>query len=159
MVQESLREAMHEDTEDEIERDQYLVFSGQYQEFGIQAMRIQEIVPLSGMTKVPSAPPHIEGILNLRGRLVSVIDFRKRFGFPPKDHDEDTRIIMVEHHGFPTGVIVDSVAEVIRIPDEKVQQLPEYSTVAVMEGYITGVGMLDKRLVILLDIDRILSAN
>ncbi|OPY65881.1 MAG: Chemotaxis protein CheW [Syntrophorhabdaceae bacterium PtaU1.Bin034] len=72
MFREDLHEEIHEAIEDEIEQDQYLVFSVESQEFGIQAMRIQEITFLSGVTRVPNAPPHIEGIMNLRGKLVSV---------------------------------------------------------------------------------------
>ena len=86
-------------------------------------MRVQEISAMIDITKVPQAPTYIEGILNLRGRLVSVINFRKKFGFEAKKQDEDTRIIIVEHRGFPIGIMVDSVEEVIRIPDENVQKL------------------------------------
>src|SRR5438067_2091583 len=82
-----------------IERDQYLVFTAKDQEFGIQAMRVQEISAMVDVTLVPKAPPYIEGILNLRGRLVSVINFRKKFGFEPRKQDEDTRIVIVDHEG------------------------------------------------------------
>lgn len=144
-------------SEEEIERDQYLVFTVKTQEFGIQAMRIQEIsVPLP-VTEVPNAPPYVEGIANLRGYLVSVINFRKKFGFETKEKDEDTRIIMVEHSGFPIGIIVDSVEEVIKIPDDKVQKLPETTTTQMSEEYITGVGILEGRLIILLDADKVLT--
>ena len=97
--------------------------------------------------------------MNLRGRLVSVVDFRKKFGFEFKGHDEDTRIVIVECGGYPTGIIVDSVEEVMKIPDEKVQKLPEGVATAVSQEYITGVGMLDNRLIILLDIDRVLTKS
>ncbi len=142
---------------EEIEKDQYLVFSCKLQEFGIQAMRVHEIsVPL-GITNIPGTPPYIEGILNLRGRLISVIDFRQKFRFEVKAHDEDTRIIIVECGGYPTGIIVDSVEEVIKIPDEMAQKLPEGVTAAVSQEYITGVGMLDNRLIVLLDVDKVLT--
>jgi purine-binding chemotaxis protein CheW len=140
-----------------IEQDQYLVFTAMAQEFGIQAMRVQEISAMVDITHVPKAPAYIEGILNLRGRLVSVINFRKKFGFEPKAQDEDTRLIIVEHSGFPIGIMADSVEEVIRIPDEKVQQIPEATATLESDQHITGVGMLDNRLVILLDADKFLS--
>ena len=142
---------------EEIEKDQYLVFTSKSQEFGIQAMRVHEISAPLGITKVPNAPPYIEGILNLRGRLVSVLDFRKKFRFEQKEHDEDTRIIIVECGGYPTGIIVDSVEEVIKIPDEKVQKLPEGAATSVSLEYVTGIGMLENRLVILLDVDKVLT--
>lgn len=153
MAEESLKEDLGEE---EIEQDQFLVFTVRAQEFGIQAMRVQEISQAMGVTNVPNAPTYVEGILNLRGRLVSVINFRKKFGYTVKEHDEDTRIIMVEHYGFPIGVIVDSVEEVIKIPNERVQKLPETTTTSV-SGYITGVGMLDSRLIMLLDADKLLN--
>jgi purine-binding chemotaxis protein CheW len=140
-----------------IEQDQYLVFTARDQEFGIQAMRIREISAMVDITTVPRAPAYIEGILNLRGRLVSVINFRRKFGFETKLVDEDTRIIIVEHIGFPIGIMVDGVEEVIRIPDENVQQIPEAAVTLASEEYLTGVGMLDDRLVVLLDVDRLLS--
>ena len=142
---------------EEIEKDQYLVFTSKSQEFGIQAMRVHEISAPLGITKVPKAPPYIEGIVNLRGRLVSVLDFRKKFRFEQKEHDEDTRIIIVECGGYPTGIIVDSVEEVIKIPDEKVQKLPEGAATCVSQEYVTGIGMLDNRLIILLDVDKVLT--
>src|SRR4051794_36522087 len=92
-------------SDDGVEDDQYLVFSASGQEYGIQAMRVQEISAMAEITKVPKTPAYVEGILNLRGRLVSVLNFRKRFGFDPKEIDEDTRIIIVEHEGFPIGLL------------------------------------------------------
>lgn len=156
MQEETVKEEI---TEEDIEQDQYLVFTVKGQEFGFQAMRIQEINAIMEIAEVPNAPHYIEGILNLRGRLVSVMNFRKRFGFPDKEHDEDTRIIVMEHAGFPVGIIVDAVEEVIKISSQKVQQLPPTATTSLPEGYITGVGLIDKRLVILLDADKILDKS
>ena len=153
-------EIMQEDIdEEEVEQDQYLVFSVKSQEFGFQAVRVQEITLVLGTTEVPNTPPYIEGIMNLRGRLASVINFRKKFGFELKEKDEDTRIIIVEQAGFPIGIMVDSVEEVIRIADEKVQQLPESISTSASEESITGVGVLDDRLIILLDVDKVLTGT
>ena len=150
--------ATDEIEEEELELDQNLVFIVKSQEFGIQAVRVQEISTVLPTTKVPSAPPYIEGIMNLRGRLASVINFRKKLGFEPKEHDEDTRVIVVELGTFPIGIIVDSVEEVIKIPAEKVQKLPESTTTSASKDYMTGVGMLDNRLIILLDVDKVLTS-
>lgn len=145
--------------EEEFEEDQYLVFTVKSQEFGLRALQVQEISSALGTTEVPNAPLYVDGILNLRGRLVSVINFRKKFGFEPKERDEDTRIIILEHEGFPVGILVDSVEEVIKIPDEEVQRLPTSAATSTSaeEEYIAGVGVLDTRLVILLDIDKVLT--
>ncbi len=151
--------AKTEDEVEEVEQDQYLVFSIESQEYGIQAMRVQEISRVVPTTKIPNAPPYIEGIMNLRGKLGSVINFRRKFAFAEKAPDEDTRIIIVERANFPTGIIVDSVQEVIRIPDEAVQGMPETSRTKVVEDYVKGVGMLEKRLIILLDVNRMLDSD
>lgn len=151
------REAkMNEMEEEEVERDQYLVFTVKRQEFGIQAMRVQEISRVLEVTEVPNSPGYIEGIMNLRGKLASVINFRKRFGFDHKEYDEDTRFIVVEHKNFPIGIIVDAVEEVIKIPDDAVQKLPETASALVKEEYIVGVGMIENRMVIIMDIDMLL---
>ena len=143
----------------EIEHDQYLVYSIEGQEFGIQAMRVQEIATIVPVTRVPNTPPHIEGIMNLRGRLASVLNFRKMFGFGGHPNDEDTRIVIVEYDAFPIGIIVDAVEEVIKITDEAVQKLPEATSKSIAEEFIRGVGMLDKRIIILLNIDKILDKS
>jgi len=145
--------------EEELEQDENLVFTVKSQEFGIQAVRVQEISRVLPTTDVPNAPPYIEGIMNLRGRLASVVNFRKKLGFEPKEHDEDTRVIVVELDTFPIGIIVDAVEEVIKIPEEKVQKLPESTTTSASKDYMTGVGMLDNRLIILLDVDKVLTST
>jgi purine-binding chemotaxis protein CheW len=142
---------------EDIEQDQFLIFTAMGQEFGIQAMRVKEISAMIAITKVPKAPAYIEGILNLRGRLVSVINFRTKFGFESKKPDEDTRIVIVEHSGFPIGIMVDTVEEVIRIPNENVHRLPDAAVTTASEEYLTGVGILDNRLIVLLDADQLLS--
>ena len=153
MEEESVSAVLGEDVE--VEGDQYLIFGIEEQEFGIQAMRVQEISTILPITKVPHAPPNVEGIMNLRGKLASVLSFRQMFSFPDRTFDEDTRIIVVEHDAYPLGLIVDAVEEVVKIPDEIVHTLPEATSKAIAEEFIRGVGMLDKRLIILLNIERI----
>lgn len=163
MSNEAMTGDFHDLSDDEtmpedIEQDQYLIFTAMAQEFGIQAMRVKEISAIMPITKVPNAPAYIEGILNLRGRLVSIINFRKKFGFEAKAIDEDTRIVIVEHGGFPIGILVDNVEEVIRIPNANVQKLPVAAVTTTSEEYLTGVGMLDsRRLIVLLDADQLLT--
>lgn len=143
--------------EEEIERDQYLVFKVREQQFGFQAMRIQEISPMVSITPVPNAPQHIEGIMNLRGKLASIINFRNKFGFEHKKYDEETRIIIVEYTGYPVGIIVDAVEEVMKITDDKVQKIPEAISSKFSDEFITGVAMLEKRVIALLDLDKVLT--
>lgn len=144
---------------EEIEKDQYLIFAVKSQEYAIQAMRVKEISAVPVVTQIPTAPPYIEGVLNLRGQLATVISFRKKFAFEAKERDEDMRIVIVEHGGFPIGILVDSVEEVIRITDDKILQLPEEALTDISREYIKGVAMLDKRLVIILDTDNLLTRS
>jgi len=143
--------------EEELEQDQYLVFKVHSQEFGFQAIKVLEISSVLSVREVPNTPEYIEGITNLRGRLVTVINFRKKFGFDEKENDEDTRIVILESGHFPIGIIVDSAEEVIKIPDETVQEVPESTSVRGAKDYMTGIGVLDNRLIILFDPDKILS--
>ncbi len=142
---------------EEVEQDQYLVFTTQSQEFGFQVTQVQEITSVLATTDIPNSPSYVEGIMNLKGQLATVINFRKRLGFEPKEHDEDTRVIVVEQAGFPIGIIVDSVEEVIKIPDDQVHKLPEATSASAAEETVKGVGMLDHRLIILLDMDKLLA--
>lgn len=154
-----MQDALARDDRDvaEIEADQYLVFSVGSQEFGVQAMWVQQITPILQTTAVPNAPDYIDGIINLGGRLVSTVNFRAKFGFESREHDEDGRIIIVEQTGFPVGVIVDSVEEVVKIPNDAVQTLHGTTPGDLSEEFITGVGVLGERLIILLDMKRVLA--
>ena len=141
---------------EEVEEDQYLVFKVKSQEFCIQAKWVQEISRPLELTQVPNSFPYIDGVANLRGRLSTVINFRKKIGLEKKPHDEETRIIVIEHKGFPIGMTVDSVEEVIKITDDLVHKLPESTSTVIEDEPITGIGMVDKRMIIMLDIKKIL---
>lgn len=143
----------------DVEQDQYLVFTCAAQEFAIQGMRVQEIAAPLPATKIPGAPDYFEGIVNLRGRLASVIDFRKKFGLEPRAADEDTRVVLAEYQGAPIGLTVDSVEEVMRIPDDRVQQLPETIAAPLSRELIKGMGLFGDRLIILLDIDKVFAGT
>lgn len=144
---------------EEVEQDQYLVFKVMSQEFCVQAMWVQEISRPLELTRVPNSFPYIDGVANLRGRLSTVINFRKKIGFEAKPHDEETRIIVIEHKGFPIGMTVDSVEEVIKIPDDLVHRLPGSASSVMENEPITGIGMVDKRMIIMLDIKKILDGT
>ena len=109
------------------------------------------------ITKIPNAPVFIEGVINLRGKIIPIVDLRKRLGFKNQDYDKSTRIIVVELDGLVLGFIVDSVSEVLRIPENTIEPPP--SMVAGIESeYIEGVGKLDDRLLILLELKKIFSS-
>jgi len=135
---------------------QLVTFSIGEEEFGVDILKVQEIIRTMEITKVPKAPVFVEGVINLRGKVIPIIDLRRRFGLSSKEHDKHTRIIVIEINNMIVGFVVDSVSEVLRIPAGTVEPPP--AVVAGMESeYISGVGKLQDRLLILLDLDRLLS--
>lgn len=126
------------------------------EEFGIDILKVQEIIRMLTITKVPNAPNFVEGVINLRGRVIPVLDLRKRFNLPIKDKDKHTRIIVIEINDMTVGFIVDSVSEVLRISKDTVEAPPPV-VAGVESEYIKGVGKLNDRLLILLDLDKLLS--
>jgi purine-binding chemotaxis protein CheW len=125
------------------------------EEFCLDILRVQEIIRIQALTRVPNSPDFVEGVINLRGKVIPVIALRKRFGLEELAHDKQTRIVVSETKGTVLGFIVDSVSEVLRIPTDTVEPPPRLGKVE--REYVSGVGKLDNRLLILLDVDRMLS--
>lgn len=128
------------------------------EEFGVDILYVQEINRVSQVTKVPNAPEFVNGVINLRGRVIPVIDLRLKFGMPKKEHDKNTRIIVMEVSGKTVGFIVDSVNEVLRISKNVTEPAPELA-LGINSEYIKAVGKLDDRLLILIDLEKILSKD
>lgn len=126
------------------------------EEFGIDIRKVQEINRMVEITSVPRTPEFVMGVINLRGKVIPVINLRSRFGLPPKDRDKNTRIIVVEVQNRVMGILVDSVSEVLRIPASTIVPPPDI-VAGVDTDYIRGVGKLKDRLLILLDMDKIIS--
>jgi len=124
--------------------------------YGVDILIVQEINRYTEITKVPQAPDFVEGMMNLRGRVIPIIDLRKRFGMDLKEHDKDTRIVVVDIKSSVLGMIVDSVSEVLRIPSNTVEPAPDIAT-SVSTEYIRGVAKLEDRLLILLELTSIFS--
>jgi purine-binding chemotaxis protein CheW len=137
------------------EERQLVVFSLLNENYGIDIYKVQEIIQYREITYVPKAPPFVKGVINLRGKIIPVIDLKERFGLAEKEVTNDTRIIVVEIASQTVGLIVDSVTEVLRISTSNIEPPPPVTTIEV--DFIEGVGKLDERLIIILDIDRILS--
>lgn len=137
---------------------QLVTFSIGEEEFGVDILKVQEIIRTMEITKVPRAQDFVEGVINLRGKVIPIIDLRRRFGLDSKAHDKHTRIIVIEINNMIVGFVVDSVSEVLRIPASTVEPPPP--VVAGLESeYISGVGKLHDRLLILLDLDKLLSGE
>lgn len=123
--------------------------------FGIEIGSVKEIVTVPEITKVPDTPDFIEGVINLRGKIVSIIDLRKRLRFDSCERDKKNRILVTEVDGRIVGLIVDEVSEVLRLNPENIEPPPEVVSFAGVE-YITGIGKLEERIILLLDIQKVL---
>jgi purine-binding chemotaxis protein CheW len=137
---------------------QLVTFSIGEEEFGVDILKVQEIIRTMEITKVPRAQAFVEGVINLRGKVIPIIDLRRRFGLSSKTHDKHTRIIVIEINNMIVGFVVDSVSEVLRIPSGTVEPPPPV-VAGVDSEYISGVGKLQDRLLILLDLDKLLSSE
>jgi purine-binding chemotaxis protein CheW len=125
------------------------------EEFGLDILRVQEIIRSQQLTRVPNLPDFIEGVINLRGKVIPVIGLRKRLGLPMQSADKRTRIVVVDVRGQILGFVVDSVSEVLRIHTDTVEPTPRLGKVE--RDYVFGVGKLDSRLLLLLDLDRLMN--
>jgi len=124
------------------------------EEYGIDILKVQEINRMPDITKVPQAPHYVDGVINLRGKVIPIINTRRKFSLEEKAQDKDTRIVVVDIKGEVIGLVVDSVNEVLRIPNSIVEPPPNV-TVDSGADYITGVARLEDRLLILLDLSRL----
>jgi purine-binding chemotaxis protein CheW len=137
---------------------QLVTFKLGNEEFALDILKVQEINRVVEITKVPKAPNFVEGVINLRGRVIPIVDIRKKFHLNIKEATKETRIIVVNIMSKTIGLIVDSVSEVLRINSSTIQPPPPLIA-GLDSDYIKGVGKLDERLIILLDIDKIFTTG
>ncbi len=140
----------------------YLTFSMADEEYGVGILKIKEIIGMMPITTVPQTPEFVKGVINLRGKVIPVVDLRLRFGMDSIDYTERTCIIVVEVTGqaetIQIGIVVDSVSEVLSIKGEDIEETPTFGT-KLNTDYILGMAKMDGGVKILLDIDRVLSAG
>jgi len=126
------------------------------EEFGIEILRVREINRMINVTRIPNSPVYIDGVINLRGKVIPVIDLRSCLGLKRRDHDKDTRIVITELDDKVVGFVVDTVSKVLRIP-RSVTEPPPLITTGINAEYITAVGKLEDRMITLLDLNKILT--
>ena len=135
---------------------QLVVFRIDDEEFGVDVSQVNIIERRMDIFKVPNTQEFVEGLINLRGKVYTVFNMRKRFGIPAKEYDENTKIIMVSTASAVVGLIVDSVNEIVKIEDDSIEAAP-----AVLEDkkrkFITSIAKMDNRIIMLLDIENVLS--
>lgn len=136
---------------------QLVIFKLGNEDYGLPINKVQEINRMVAVTRLPQTPEFMEGIINLRGRVIPVIDLRKRFGLTAKAYEDETRIMIVDVSGQTVGIIVDAVHEVVLMPGKSIEPPPP--SFVLDAQFIEGVGKLEDRLIILLDIDRIITSQ
>ncbi len=137
------------------EEQQLVVFKLAEEEYAVSILQVQEIKRMTEITRVPHTPEYLKGVLNLRGSVLPVIDLKKRLGLPQKEYTEDTRIIIVKTNDIAVGLIVDAVSEVTAVRSDQIEP-PQAVSGNIGENYISGVGKLENRLLILLKLDELI---
>ncbi|MFZ5942569.1 MAG: chemotaxis protein CheW [Bacillota bacterium] len=133
---------------------QIVIFKLDKVEYGIGITQVNEIVKLQAITKIPNTPDYVEGVINLRGKVISIVDLKIRFKVAAKERNDDTRIIVVTVNDKTIGMIVDEVAEVIRINDSQIEDSASIS-VHISEEFIKGIAKIEDRLIILLNLEKV----
>ena len=135
---------------------QWVTFKLDHETYGINVMQVQEVLRYTEIAPVPGAPYYVVGIINLRGNVVTVIDTRSRFGLQPAEVDDSTRIVIIEAEKQVIGILVDSVAEVVYLRRSEIDNAPNVGTEESAK-FIQGVSNRDNELLILVDLDKLLS--
>lgn len=135
---------------------QYVVFRLSEEEFGVEIKNVREIIKPQQILRIPNTPKYIEGIINLRGRVHPVFNLRRKFHFSEKPTDDTTKIIVVNVNDMSVGFEVDDVSEILRIEEESIEEAPQFVT-GPHRKYIKCVGKVDDRMIIMLDLDLLLS--
>ena len=138
------------------EESKYLTFKLAEEEYGVEILKVREIIGVQEITAVPQMPMHMKGVINLRGKVIPVVDLRLKFGLDEIEHTEQTCIIVVDV-GKEIGIITDTVSEVLDIKAENIEPPPEMGK-SVDSSFILGMGKVDKAVKILLDIDKVLTS-
>ena len=135
---------------------QVVIFNLGNERYGVETSQVKEIIRAEEITAIPNAPEFIEGVINLRGQITTIVNLRKRFGMEPKPIDNDTRIIVFEHTGSTVGMMVDTVTEVKYLSKENIEELPNLITARSESKFLRGIGKLPDGLLILVDLDKVL---
>jgi purine-binding chemotaxis protein CheW len=136
---------------------QVVIFRLGREEFGVRIDQVKEIIEMTHITRMPKAPSFIEGVINLRGEVVAVIDLARQFDIPASERGEETRIVVVDVDNNIVGMIVDSVPEVLRISAENIDPTPTLIESRIDTSYIEGIGKLEDRIFVLLNLGKVLS--
>ncbi|GAB3093810.1 chemotaxis protein CheW [Lysobacter terrae] len=138
--------------------NEFLTFALGSEEYGVDILKVKEIRGYDAVTRLPDAPDYIKGVINLRGTIVPVIDMRLKFRLERAEYTTLTVMIVLNVADRVVGMVVDSVSDVVRLPDEQIRAVPEIGA-TIDRQFLTGIGTLDERMLILLDIERLMSST
>jgi len=136
----------------------YLTFALGHEEYGLEILGVREIIGLMEITAVPQVPDYVKGVINLRGKVIPVIDLRLKFGMPKHDYTNETCIIVLNVNNSLMGIAVDRVCEVLDISQDNIEPAPSFGN-KVHTDFITGMGKIGDKVKILLDIDKVLTED
>jgi purine-binding chemotaxis protein CheW len=140
----------------------YLTFKLAAEEYGLAILKVQEIIGMMKITRVPKLPPFIRGVINLRGKVIPVVDLRLKFGMEARQDTDRTCIIVVQiargSNRVTTGILVDDVSEVLNVTSEQIEPPPSFGA-AISTDFILGMGKVGQKVVMLLDIDQVMAAQ
>lgn len=141
-----------------VRRNEFLTFVLGNEEYGIEILKVQEIRGYETATAIANTPEFIKGVLNLRGVIVPIVDLRLKFNLGKAEYNDFTVVIILNVDGRVVGIVVDSVSDVITLPHESIRPAPEFSS-ALDTSYIMGLGTIEQRMLILMDIEKLMSAS
>lgn len=147
-----------EKAECDIDSQEFLAFTLGKEEYGIDILKVQEIRGYETVTKIANSPDFIKGVVNLRGIIVPIVDMRIKFNLGEPSYDQFTVVIILNISGRVVGMVVDSVSDVITLSPEQIKPSPEMGT-ALNTDYLIGLGTIDQRMLILVDIDKLMSSS
>ena len=148
---------MAENSTNSSTEQQLVVFDLAHEAYGVDIGTVREIIRMQDVTSVPRRPDYVSGVINLRGRITPVVDLRKRFNLPETEISRESRIVVVDIDGQDIGMIVDAVTEVLRISSDQIEP-PSNMIAAGGSDYIVGIAKLESQLVLLLDLERVLTS-
>ncbi len=134
---------------------QLVTFALSNEDYAVDILKVQEINRMKEITRVPNSPDYVEGVINLRGKVMPVVSLRKKFGLEERENDMQSRIMIMDIQGLTMGLIVDGVSEVLRVPSSIVEPAPPMTS-GISTEFIKGIAKLEDRLIILLDMDRLI---
>ena len=145
-----------DEEEEDTQADKYMTFRISAEVYGIGIWNIREIIEMQEITGVPDVPPFVKGVINLRGKVIPIVDLRLRFSMEERDYDSRTCIIITEIRKAMIGFIVDTVEEVVEIAQENIEPAPKFRSATGKDKYISGMGKIGDQVKILLDVERLL---